>query len=222
MPVVCFNEENFSFPALSEADEEGLLMIGGRVTPARVLEAYRQGIFPWYSGGEPPLWWSPDPRFVLFPDELHVSRSMKKLLSKAPFEWKMDTAFEEVMEACATVKRQGQDGTWITPEIKQAYTELHHQGYAHSSECWRNGKLVGGVYGIRLSRVFFGESMFSRETNASKAAFIQLVQHMQKDGVELVDCQVYTEHVESLGGRLIQREEYVNYLKDLTPRNPCP
>jgi leucyl/phenylalanyl-tRNA--protein transferase len=216
MPVVCFSEKNFSFPPLEKANEEGLLLIGGRVTPQRVIEAYPKGIFPWYSEDEVPLWWSPDPRFVLFPDELHISRSMQKVFRRNKFVFRTDTAFEQVIAACASAPRAGQDGTWITAEMKEVYTRLHHTGFAHSAEAWKDDQLVGGMYGIKIGKVFFGESMFSRETNASKFAFISYVQHLQKSGVQLVDSQVYTPHVESLGARLISREAFVKLLKDLT------
>jgi leucyl/phenylalanyl-tRNA--protein transferase len=215
MPIVCFSENNFHFPPLHQADEEGLLLIGGRVTPERVLEAYGKGIFPWYNEDEVPLWWSPDPRFVLFPSELHVSRSMHKLMTKQVFEFRMNTAFGEVISACATVPRHGQDGTWITDDMKNAYTALNHQGFAFSAEAWQNGELAGGVYGIRIGAVFFGESMFSRKTNASKFAFIKLVQHLAQTGVQLIDCQVYTSHVETLGAREIPRQEFVALLERL-------
>ena len=192
-----------------------MLLIGGKVTPQRILEAYAKGIFPWYSEEELPLWWSPDPRFVLFPDELHVSRSMQKLLAKQTFEFRMDTAFASVIQYCSTIERPGQDGTWLTPEMKEAYTTLFHQGYAHSAEAWADGELVGGMYGIRLGRVFFGESMFSRKSNASKFAFINFVSHLKSQGVALFDCQVYTSHVETLGARLISREHFLHLLNNL-------
>jgi leucyl/phenylalanyl-tRNA---protein transferase len=214
MPVVCFSESQFYFPSLSKANDEGLLLIGGKVTPERVLEAYPKGIFPWYNEDEVPMWWSPDPRFVLFPGELHTSRSMQKVLRKDAFSFRVNTAFEAVIDACSSVPRAGQDGTWITPDMKAVYTRLHHGGFAHSAEVWQDGQLVGGMYGIRIGNVFFGESMFSRETNASKFAFIRFVQHLQKSGVQLVDCQVYTPHVESLGARLIPRIYFVHLLRE--------
>lgn len=189
------------------------MLIGGSVTPERVLEAYPKGIFPWYSDDEVPLWWSPDPRFVLFPGELHVSRSMQKLLRQNRFEFRVDTAFDEVIQHCAGVPRAGQDGTWITGEMKDVYSTLHRKGFAHSAEAWLDNKLVGGMYGIRIGRVFFGESMFSLEPNASKFAFIRFVRQLQSEGVELVDCQVYTPHVESLGARLISRDNFVGLLQ---------
>lgn len=213
MPNICFDENKFYFPPVDEADEEGLLVIGGRVTPSRVIEAYQKGIFPWYDSDSLPLWFSPNPRFVLFPHELHVSRSMQKILSKNVFEFKIDTAFEEVIHECAIAKRKEQDGTWITNEMKNVYTQLHYDGYAHSAEAWQDGILVGGMYGLQIGKVFFGESMFSKISNASKFVFIKFVQHLKENGIELIDCQVYTEHVESLGARLIERKEYLKLLQ---------
>lgn len=217
MPSICFDEERFSFPPVSVADEEGLVLIGGRPTPERVLDAYTKGIFPWYNHDALPLWWSPDPRFVLFPDELHVSDSMKKVLKRGAFVFKTNTAFEEVIAACASVSRNGQEGTWITPGIRSVYTQLHYAGWAHSAEAWLDGKLVGGTYGLRIGNVFFGESMFSTKSNASKFAFIRYVQQLKEEGVTLIDCQVYSEHVETLGARLIAREDYLNYLREHLP-----
>ena len=217
MPVICFTEELFSFPSVDEADEEGLLVIGGSVTPSRVIEAYQKGIFPWYNDEELPLWWSPDPRFVLYPNELRISKSMKKFIFKSTLEFKIDTAFEEVISACATTNRNGENGTWITPEMKEVYTRLFYGGYAHSAEAWNGTDLVGGMYGIKLGNVFFAESMFHKITNASKFVFIKFVQQLQVQGVQLMDCQVYTNHVESLGGRLIERKEYLKYLNPQTP-----
>lgn len=215
MPFICFDENNISFPPVEEADEEGLLLIGGKLTPANVLEAYKEGIFPWYNEDEPVLWWSPDPRFVLFPSELHISRSMQKLIKQQRFSFKTDTAFEDVISACKTTTRTGQNGTWITSDVEDVYTELFKLGYAHSAETWQNDELLGGMYGIQLGKVFFGESMFSHKSNASKFAFINFVQHLQSTGVELIDCQVYTPHVESLGARMIKRKEFTSLLKKL-------
>lgn len=216
MPVICYNEEQFYFPPVDEADEEGLLIVGGAVTAERVLEAYSKGIFPWYNDDSLPLWWSPDPRFVLFPDELHISRSMQKVLRKGEFEFRFDTAFKEVLQACATVPRAGQEGTWITPSMAVVYNDLHRLGFAHSAETWKSDQLVGGVYGLQIGNVFFGESMFSKESNASKFAFVQLVQRLRKASVAMLDCQVYTDHVQTLGARLISREEFINLLNKLT------
>jgi leucyl/phenylalanyl-tRNA---protein transferase len=215
MPVVCFSEDQFHFPPLYKADEDGLLLVGGSVTPERVLEAYSKGIFPWYNEDDVPLWWSPDPRFVLFPEELHISRSMHKVLAKKTFEFRINTAFEQVITACASVPREGQNGTWITTRMKEVYTELHRRGFAYSAEAWLNKELAGGVYGILLGNVFFGESMFSYKTNASKFAFVQWVQFLQQNGVRLIDCQVYTPHVESLGAKLIPRAGFVTLLQQL-------
>ncbi|HVF81158.1 MAG TPA: leucyl/phenylalanyl-tRNA--protein transferase [Flavisolibacter sp.] len=212
MPQICYTEKDFYFPPVEEADEEGLLLIGGKVTASRILEAYQRGIFPWYSEDDWPLWWSPDPRFVLYPGELHVSRGMEKIISGDHFEFKTDTAFEKVIEACATVDRAGQNGTWITAEMKEAYTQLFYEGHAHCAEAWKDGELVGGMYGIQLGSVFFGESMFHKMKNASKFVFIKFVQELKQEGVQLMDCQVYTAHVESLGGRLISRKEYLEHL----------
>lgn len=213
MPQICFDENRFAFPSVDISDEEGLVLIGGEVKPDRVIEAYKKGIFPWYSDDSLPLWWSPDPRFVLFPGELHVSRSMKKFIAKSEFVFQSDKAFEEVIDQCATIDRDGQGGTWITPKMKEVYTQLFHKGYAHSAEAWKGNKLVGGMYGLRIGDVFFGESMFSKESNGSKFAFINYVQQLKRDGVKLIDCQVYTEHVETLGARLIQREKYIALLQ---------
>lgn len=212
MPVICFSETEFRFPPLHQADEEGLLVIGGTVTPERVLEAYPKGIFPWYSDNIP-LWWSPDPRFVLFPADLHISRTMKKVLAKGRFRFQTNTAFADVIAACATVPRNGQNGTWITPEMKEVYCTLHQRGFAHSAEAWLDERLVGGMYGIRIGNVFFGESMFSQITNASKFAFIHYMQQLSGEGLALLDCQVYTPHVESLGARLISRQAFISLLR---------
>lgn len=217
MPAICFDEERFAFPPLSVADEEGLVLIGGRPTPERVVEAYTKGIFPWYNDDALPLWFSPDPRAVLFPGELHASRSMKKVLRSGKFVFKTNTAFEKVIDACATVEREGQDGTWITRTIIDVYTQLHNKGIAHSAEAWAGNDLVGGVYGLRIGKVFFGESMFSKQPNASKFAFIRYVQLLKEEGVSLIDCQVYSEHVASLGAREIERNEYLRLLKSHLP-----
>lgn len=213
MPVVCFDETTFHFPPLHKADKEGLLLIGGKVTPERVLEAYPKGIFPWFSEEKIPLWWSPDPRFVLFPDELHVSRSMQKIFRKKRFDFRLNTAFSQVIDACASVPRAGQDGTWITAGMKEVYTILHQKGFANSAEAWSNGELVGGMYGILLDKVFFGESMFSTQNNASKFAFISFVHYLKHKGIQLIDCQVHTSHVESLGARLLPREMFLRLLQ---------
>jgi leucyl/phenylalanyl-tRNA--protein transferase len=205
-------DETMWFPPLEHALPDGLLAVGGDLSRERLLLAYHSGIFPWFSDDEPPLWWSPDPRFVLFPEELKVSKSMKKVLTSGQFEFRTNTAFDQVIQNCMTVDRPGQDGTWITNDIVAAYTDLHQIGFAHSAEAWQDDQLVGGLYGIRMGNVFFGESMFSRASNASKFAFINWVQLLQAQGVRLIDCQVHTEHLESLGARMISRQEFTGLL----------
>jgi leucyl/phenylalanyl-tRNA--protein transferase len=205
-------EKELCFPPVHLAGPDGLLAIGGDLSVERLLLAYKNGIFPWYEG-EHILWWSPHPRFVLFPEELKVSKSMKQLLKQNTFDFTVNTAFEKVIDNCKTITRKGQTGTWITNEVNKAYSVLHKQGYAHSAEVWKNGKLAGGLYGVRLGKVFFGESMFSKESNASKYAFIKYVEQLKTEGVELIDCQVYTEHLERLGARMIPREEFCSKIK---------
>ena len=213
MPLAVLNNRNI-FPPVNESEPDGLLAIGGDLSPDRIITAYKQGIFPWYSG-EHILWWSPDPRFVLFPDELKVSKSMKKLLAHQTFKFTTNTAFKDVIDQCKTVPRKDQEGTWITDEMKDAYTNLHKMGYAHSAEVWQDDKLVGGLYGVRIGKVFFGESMFSLMPNASKYAFISYVNELKKEGIELIDCQVYTEHLESLGAKMINRNDFISKIKEL-------
>ncbi len=200
--------DRFDFPPLSQANADGLLCSGGNLSPGMLLSAYRQGVFPWFSEESPLLWWSPDPRFVLEPAELHVSETMKKLLRKRRFTIKLDTAFGDVIRACSMVSRPGQDGTWICKDMIAAYENLHRLGYAHSIETWQEDKLVGGLYGISLGSIFFGESMFSLVPDASKEAFIPLVWKLSEEGFTLIDSQVHTNHVESLGGKHIPRGEY--------------
>lgn len=200
------------FPPVEEALPDGLLAIGGDLCTERLLLAYESGIFPWYDD-ETPLWWCPDPRFVLFPDKLKVSKSMKQLLRKDAYSFTTNKAFEQVIQNCQQAPRPGQYGTWINEDIIAAYTELHRMGYAHSAEVWQNNELVGGLYGIRMGNMFFGESMFSKQSNASKYAFIKYIQQLQGEGVQLIDCQVYTEHLESLGAEMIPRKDFVEMLK---------
>jgi len=207
-------DKELLFPPVHLAEPDGLLAIGGDLSTERLLLAYRNGIFPWYEG-EHILWWCPDPRFVLVPSELKVSKSMQQLLRRKAFEFTVNKAFPEVINSCKTISRRGQEGTWITDEIKEAYTRLHYQGYAHSAEVWQNGELVGGLYGVRLGKMFFGESMFSKVSNASKYAFISYVQQLITEGVQLIDCQVYTEHLESLGAKMMHREKFIRELKRL-------
>ncbi len=206
------------FPPLNMADEDGLLAIGGDLSTERLLLAYQSGIFPWYNEDEPICWWSPDPRFVLFPDELKVSSSMRTVLNNGKFRFTSNRAFTEVIQNCKTAPRKGQDGTWISPAMQKAYTILHEMGYAHSAETWMDGELVGGLYGVRLGRMFFGESMFSHKPNASKFAFINYVRQLQKENVQLIDCQLHTAHLESLGARMISRDDLVAMLTANTGR----
>lgn len=202
------------FPPVEQSVADGLLAIGGDLSTERLLLAYRSGIFPWYNDDEPPLWWSPDPRFVLLPEELYVSKSMQQLFNRRSFKITMNKAFTEVIRNCGRQKRKGQNGTWVTAEIEEAYTQLHKLGYAVSVEAWKDHELVGGLYGIRMGKLFFGESMFAKVSNASKYAFIAFVQHLQKEGVVLIDCQVYTEHLESLGARMIERTKFIEIVKE--------
>lgn len=202
------------FPPADEALSDGLLAIGGDLQVERLLLAYKTGIFPWYDG-DLPLWWHPNPRFVLLPDDLKVSKSMKTLLHQRKFKFTINQAFEQVIENCKKIERKNQDGTWINEDVKNAYTQLHQLGYAHSAEAWLNGELVGGLYGIKIGKVFFGESMFAKQSNASKYAFIKYVQQLQQEGIKLIDCQVYTEHLESLGAKMIMREQFMQLLKHL-------
>jgi leucyl/phenylalanyl-tRNA--protein transferase len=214
LPVFALEKELY-FPPVNLAEPDGLLAIGGDLSPERLLFAYKQGIFPWYEG-EYILWWSPDPRFVLFPGELKISKSMRALLKKNAFDFTINKTFEKVIHQCKNIKRPGQKGTWITDEVEMAYIRMHELGYAISAETWKDGILVGGAYGLKIGKIFFGESMFSKITNASKYAFVQLVQHLKQDGVELIDCQVYTEHLESLGAKMISRKEFTNTINKLT------
>lgn len=212
-----FLDKETRFPPVHLAEPDGLLAIGGDLSAERLLEAYRQGIFPWYE--EPPiLWWCPDPRFVLFPEELKIARSIKPLLRREEFEFTTNKAFSGVIHACRTTKRPGQQGTWISPEVEKAYTNLHQLGYAHSAEVWKDGELAGGLYGIQIGKIFFGESMFSRLSNASRYAFTRYVQQLKQEGIQLIDCQVYTAYLESFGARMIPRNEFVQLVRNLVSR----
>ncbi len=213
MPLAVLDDRIW-FPPVEEAMADGLLAMGGDLSIERLLAAYRKGIFPWYDG-RLPLWWSPNPRFILLPSELKVSRSMKPIFNKNIFRFTTNKAFAQVIQHCKETKREGQDGTWITDEVEKAYNLLHQLGHAHSAEAWHDGQLVGGLYGIRMGRVFFGESMFSKQSNASKFAFIKYVQQLQKEEVQLIDCQVYTEHLESLGAKMIMRQQFIQLLEHL-------
>lgn len=213
MPLAVLDDKIW-FPPVDDALADGLLAMGGDLSAERLLAAYQKGIFPWFDG-ELPLWWAPNPRFIIIPNELKVSKSMKALLRKRHFHFTINKAFDQVIHHCKQTKRSGQNGTWITNEVELAYNQLHKLGFAHSAEAWLNGKLVGGLYGIRLGNVFFGESMFSHQSNASKYAFIKYVQQLVNENVQLIDCQVYTEHLESLGAKMIMRQQFMQLLQHL-------
>lgn len=201
------------FPDPREADPDGLLAIGGDLSPQRLLTAYACGIFPWPHGADwPLLWFSPDPRLVLLPEALHVSRSLRKTLHRGLFEVRFDTAFEQVIQACAAQERPGQQGTWITPEMIRAYQVLYNLGFAHSAEAWMDGQLVGGLYGIALGAAFFGESMFTHRSDASKVALVRLVQHLQGWGFHFVDCQIHTPHLSHFGAEPWPRDAFLSAL----------
>ncbi len=212
MPVFTLSER-LSFPPPHLAIKEGLLAVGGDLSAERILLAYRSGIFPWYSSGEPILWWSPDPRLVLYPDELRISKSLRKVIKRSHFHITVDRAFDAVIQACAEAKRSYGEGTWITDGMKNAYRELHRKGYAHSVEAWQSERLVGGLYGISIGRVFFGESMFSRVSNASKVAFVSLVENLKRIRFKLIDCQVRTDHLIRFGAREIPRKSFLEQLE---------
>ncbi|MDR0556451.1 MAG: leucyl/phenylalanyl-tRNA--protein transferase [Treponema sp.] len=204
--------DRFSFP-LPENSRGDVIAIGGNLSPGMLLSAYEQGVFPWYNEGDPLLWQSPDPRFVIFPESLRVSESMRKVLKKKQFDVRFDRDFAGVIKNCASVCRPGQDGTWITADMIDAYIKLHELGFAHSAESYADGELAGGCYGIWLDNVFFGESMFARVSNASKAAFLTLAQFIFERGAAFIDSQTHTKHVESLGGREISRGDYLSLLR---------
>jgi len=206
-----FLTQKIEFPNVSEASTDGLLAIGGDLSVERILFAYKKGIFPWFQDEEPILWWSPDPRFVLFPQNLKVSKSMTQVLKKNQFKVTQNKAFKAVIENCALAKREGQHGTWITDSMAEAYIKLHKLGFAKSIEVWQNNELVGGLYGIDTGNsVFCGESMFAKVSNASKVGFIFLVQNFN---YKLIDCQLHTKHLESLGAEHISRSEFLEFLK---------
>lgn len=207
--------EDIVFPPIELADESGFLAIGGDLSAGRLLLAYRSGIFPWYNEDDPISWYAPNPRFVLFPQELKVSKSMQQVINRKIFDFSINTSFEAVITNCKNVYREGQFGTWISSEMQAAYINLHQLGYAHCAEAWNNGELVGGLYGMRLGNIFFGESMFSYQSNASKFAFINYVQQLQKENVQLIDCQLHSNHLESLGARMIERAAFKSLLKTL-------
>jgi leucyl/phenylalanyl-tRNA--protein transferase len=204
--------EDIVFPDVEMANDDGLLAIGGDLSTERLLLAYKSGIFPWYNKYEPICWWSPNPRFVLFPNELKVSKSMQTVLNNGSFRFTINKAFDKVIANCKTITRKEQDGTWIQQEVIEAYTKLHQLGFAVSAEAWKNGELVGGLYGVLLGNIFFGESMFSKQSNASKFAFINFVNHLQKQNIKLIDCQIYTSHLQSLGAKMIDRKLFSEIL----------
>jgi len=211
------------FPPVDQALREpnGLLAAGGELSPEWLLAAYRRGIFPWYSAGEPLLWWSPDPRMVLVPGAVRITRSLRRVLRQRRFEVRCDTAFERVVAACAE-PREPDGGTWITPEMQLAYQRMHELGYAHSVESWQEGRLVGGLYGMALGRVFFGESMFSRVSDSSKVALAHLARHLERLGFAVIDCQMVTSHLASMGGGTLPREDFIAGVARWTWEGPKP
>lgn len=208
------SRRDIGFPSPDDADESGLLAIGGDLSIDRLILAYSKGIFPWYEEGMPILWWSPDPRMVLFPDRLIISHSLRQSIKKQQFTITIDRAFEKVIKNCSRTPRKGEDGTWITNDMRNAYIRLHKAGYAHSAEAWLDGELVGGLYGVALGKAFFGESMFHHVTNASKIAFFHLVEKLKSWNYKIIDAQVYTNHLESLGGEMIPRGQYLQILEE--------
>lgn len=214
--VACIDDD-CDFPPLNQALSEpnGLIAIGGDLSLPRLLNAYQHGIFPWFSEGEPILWWSPNPRMVLFPDALKISNSLKKTLKNKPFDVRFNTAFRQVISACSHTPRAGQPGTWITQDIIEAYCTLHNAGYAISAECWQDNTLVGGCYGVKIGQMFYGESMFHLVTDASKVAFVHLVQKLKSEGVGLIDCQMKTAHLARFGAKEISRDDFIDNLSSL-------
>ena len=204
------------FPAIEETDEDGIIAVGGDLSPERLVQAYRRGIFPWYSEGLPILWHCPDPRFVLEAASLHVPKSLRKMMRRGVYDVRLDTAFESVIDGCARTPRTGQRGTWITRDMRKAYVRLHTLGYAHSAEAWLDGKLVGGLYGVSLGQVFYGESMFANADDASKVAFATLVEWMRGWGVELIDCQQETAHLGRFGAVPWPRVRFTEVVEKLT------
>ena len=211
MPVYQLIDETL-FPPQSHAEPNGLLAIGGDLSIERLLMAYSSGIFPWFNEDDPILWWSPDPRFIVIPSELKVTRSLEKVIRQGKFKITVDKAFVDVISSCAGMRRKGGEGTWITKEMIRAYCRLHELGFAHSIESWQGGKLVGGLYGLSLGKCFFGESMFHTVANASKVAFVSVVRALEKQGFHLIDCQMPTDHLKSFGARGIRRNEFLGRL----------
>ena len=212
MPVYQLIPEIPYFPPSDDAEDDGLLAVGGDLNSERLLEAYKNGIFPWYENGQPILWWSPDPRLILIPEELKISRSLRKILKRNYFEIRFDTAFKQVIKNCANVRIDQGKGTWIIPEMQEAYIELHKEGIAHSIESWLGDELAGGLYGISLGQCFFGESMFCKTNDSSKVALVALVEFSKNFGIKMIDCQMKTSHLISLGAREIKRKEFLENL----------
>ncbi|MEZ2413445.1 leucyl/phenylalanyl-tRNA--protein transferase [Muriicola sp. E247] len=208
-----FLDDRLIFPPVEMANPEGLLAVGGDLMPERLILAYRNGIFPWFNEDSLILWWCPDPRMVLFPSKVRISKSMRNTLNRGHFKITKDKAFEKVIQECSNAPRPGQQGTWITQKMIDAYVQLFKQGIAHSYEVWQGEKLVGGLYGLDLGHVFCGESMFSKENNASKVALIHMCREMEKENYSLIDCQLHTPHLESLGAELMPRADYLSILK---------
>ncbi len=213
MPVYWLRENELNFPHPQQASSDGLLAVGGDLSVKRLLLAYSWGIFPWFTHGDPILWWHPNPRFVLFPDQLRVSKSMRPYFNQQKYRTSYNQAFSEVIRSCCSVARRGQESTWITEEMIEAYEKLHAAGFAHSVEVWQEDQLVGGLYGVAIGRVFFGESMFAKASNASKFGFITLVRDLQRWGFQLIDCQQETRHLESLGAMSISRQQFLDILE---------
>ncbi len=220
MPIFRLSDA-LAFPDPRFAEDDGLLAAGGDLSVARLELAYRSGIFPWYSEGRPILWWCPSPRFALLPEDLHVSRSLVKLVRRAPYRITLDAAFGEVMDRCAKAPRPGQHGTWITRDMRRAYLELHRRGLAHSVEAWQGDTLVGGLYGVAIGRAYFGESMFAAAPDASKIAFVELVGRLRDWGVAIIDCQVHTEHLERFGARMFALGDFLARVRDATASTPA-
>lgn len=224
MTLLVLPADDFRFPPVELASREGLLAVGGDLRPERLLEAYRRGIFPWYNPGQPILWWSPDPRAVLLPSEIRISRSLRKALRAGKFRATLDTRFEDVIDGCAAPRRAHDAGTWITRDMRAAYVELHRRGRAHSVEIWESAQLVGGLYGVALGGAFFGESMFSRASDASKVALVHLARQVSRWDYRLIDCQLPSEHLERMGARAIRRARFLALLRDAVsrPEHPPP
>lgn len=218
MPIYQLPDE-LVFPDPALANEDGIIAVGGDLSPERVALAYECGIFPWFSDDSPIIWWAPDPRFVLFPEKLKVSKSLRPVFNKKQFEVTYDQDFEYVISRCKQISRKGQEDTWITDEMKTTYIELHKRGLAHSVEVWEKDKIVGGLYGVSLGKSFFGESMFADVSNASKVGFITLVQDLLTQGFEMIDCQVHTEHLQSLGAEEIPRQKFMSILDSTLEKN---